>query len=111
MWSNNDRCFSVESYAGDPRDIYCAMQSGTAGGPRKMWSNNDRCFSVESYAAVLLAAEGRDNETDCLGLLHWADWAKSSRPGHPAEYEDVNVTARLIRDIRWYGCVSEPAIR
>lgn len=70
-----------------------------------------RCFSIESYAAVLLAYEGRQNETDCLGLLHWVDWAGSTRPGHPAEYEAANVTTQLIRTIRWYGCTSEPAIR
>lgn len=68
------------------------------------------CLSIESYAAVLLAREKLENETDCLGLLHWVDWDHGTKPGHPAHFEAANISVGLIREFRWRGCLSEEAI-
>eukprot|EP00884_Botryococcus_braunii_P004622 jgi/Botrbrau1/14160/Bobra.182_3s0100.1 len=68
------------------------------------------CHSVESYTPVVLAYEGRDNETDCLAALTWADWC-CGRPGHPSEFEAANVTLNLIKRARVPMCLSAEAIR
>lgn len=47
------------------------------------------CVSDEHMLPTLLASYGLDNQTDCLGLAHWADW---SRPGwHPHAFGGLDV--------------------
>eukprot|EP00884_Botryococcus_braunii_P009898 jgi/Botrbrau1/1890/Bobra.0005s0006.1 len=77
---------------------------------RELEAKKKACHSIESYFAVVLAYHDRDNETDCMGHLHWADWSQSI-DGHPAEFGAANVTRNLIKRARNLLCLSAPAIR
>lgn len=76
-----------------------------------MKEEGNQCHSIESYIAVLLAWEKLENETDCLGLLHWIDWEHSIESGHPTQFEAANISTGFIREIRFLTCFPEQAIR
>ena len=49
------------------------------------------CFSDEHYFATLMAALGREDETDCHGYLTNVDWSRGG--GHPRAYTEREVSA------------------
>ena len=49
------------------------------------------CYSDEHYFATLLAAEGRDAETDCHGYAVHVDWSRMGE--HPRAYEPREITS------------------
>ncbi len=77
---------------------------------RDMEAKKEPCHSVESYFAVVLSYQDRENETDCQGHLHWADWSRTVH-GHPTEFGASNVTRGLIKLARDKYCLSTPAVR
>lgn len=63
------------------------------------WARGDRkrdCFSDEHYFGTLLAAHGRDQETDCEGEITHVDWSRSEpMSGHPYAYKVEDITSDL----------------
>ena len=49
----------------------------------------------EHYIPTLLAALGKDNETDCLGGLTSVDWGRNEGAGHPYAYRLKDITKQL----------------
>ena len=49
------------------------------------------CFSDEHYFATLLATQGRDLESDCVGNLVNVDWSRGG--AHPRAYTLREVSA------------------
>ena len=49
----------------------------------------------EHYVPVLLAALGKENETDCYGGLTSVDWYRAEAGGHPYTYRAYDVHPAL----------------
>eukprot|EP00884_Botryococcus_braunii_P000625 jgi/Botrbrau1/10563/Bobra.0343s0011.1 len=69
------------------------------------------CFSDEHYFASLLAAQGRDNETDCKGFMMNVDWSRGG--AHPRSYSPAAINPELFFRLRLpeKGCDYPAAIR
>lgn len=69
------------------------------------------CFSDEHYFASLLAAQGRDNETDCKGFMMNVDWSRGG--AHPRAYTPASISSDLFYRLRLpeKGCEFPAAIR
>ncbi|KAK9787631.1 hypothetical protein WJX73_008336 [Symbiochloris irregularis] len=70
---------------------------------RNAWDGDQRrhrmCFSDEHYMSALLAYHGLDSETDCAGVITWADW-KHGEIIHPKTYQPHEVNTWQLDDIR-----------
>ena len=49
----------------------------------------------EHYVPTLLAALGKENETDCLGGLTSVDWYRMAEGGHPWAYPPAEINKTL----------------
>ncbi|KAK9792478.1 hypothetical protein WJX73_003670 [Symbiochloris irregularis] len=56
------------------------------------------CYTDEHYPATLMAATGREQETDCEGFLTHVDWSRGG--GHPRSYTPKEVSAARVRLLR-----------
>lgn len=56
------------------------------------------CYSDEHYMPVLLAYAGKQEETDCTGLIMNVDWEEGGP--HPISYHPDNVTEATMRQLR-----------
>lgn len=66
------------------------------------WCDHRVCYSDEHYFPTLLAAVGRENETDCYGELTDRDWSRGfATDPHPWEYRPREVTQKLLRKLRY----------
>lgn len=57
------------------------------------------CFSDEHYMSALLAFKGVERETDCAGVITWADWAHGEII-HPKTYRPPELSPQLLNDLR-----------
>ncbi|KAK9907953.1 hypothetical protein WJX75_000484 [Coccomyxa subellipsoidea] len=71
---------------------------------------NYECYSDEHYMPVLLAYAGKQEETDCTGLIMNVDWEEGGP--HPISYHPDNVTEAVLRQLRKPDdCDSAAALR
>jgi hypothetical protein len=49
--------------------------------------------------AVLLASQGKQEETDCTGLIMSVAWPDEGGP-HPLSYRSNNITEAILRNLR-----------
>jgi len=65
----------------------------------KLWvSRSYECYSDEHYLPVLLAYAGKQEETDCTGLIMNVDWEEGGP--HPISYLPENITEATLRALR-----------
>lgn len=65
----------------------------------KIWVRRSyECYSDEHYMPVLLAYAGKQEETDCTGLIMNVDWEEGGP--HPISYLPENVTEATLRALR-----------
>jgi hypothetical protein len=75
------------------------------------WCRKYECYSDEHYMPVLLAYHGKQDETDCTGLVMNVAWPLEGGP-HPVTYMSANITDDLIRQLRKPDlCDSAAALR
>eukprot|EP00879_Flechtneria_rotunda_P017338 GHRR01018162.1.p1 GENE.GHRR01018162.1~~GHRR01018162.1.p1 ORF type:complete len:820 (+),score=269.78 GHRR01018162.1:194-2653(+) len=56
------------------------------------------CVSDEHYLPSLLASYGLENQTDCQGSTHYADW--SAHGWHPKAFGPSCITRQLVQNMR-----------
>ena len=54
--------------------------------------------------SALLAFKGLDSETDCAGVITWADWAHGEIV-HPKTYQPHELSPQLIHELRYDACL------
>ena len=78
------------------------------------WCDHRVCYSDEHYFPTLLAAAGKEDETDCYGELTDRDWSRvASTDPHPWEYQPSEVSQKLLRKLRYAerpGCAHAATI-
>ena len=85
VWTLSRSC---RSWRGSAAERRAGRPERGARAARARWRD---CYSDEHYFATLLAAEGRDAETDCRGYAVHVDWSRMGE--HPRAYEPREVTS------------------